>query len=503
MGTDSAQSASISRRHTLRGIGGHGGPAEPVTAWPGHRNNTNGGEESGRDRLLDVRPVLSSTHSGDGADTVTYSLLAGVRVVESSAFIAAPLCGLTLAQHGADVIRFDLIGGGIDYSRMPIAPDGRSIYWTSLNKHKRSIAIDIRKAEGRELLAALVTAPSPHGGILLTNVPSPFLAHSTLKRSRPDLISCTIEGNADGSTAVDYTVNCATGYPMITGDATRDKPNNHTLPAWDIACAYQAAFALLAALMRRHTTGEGAEIRLALSDVAFGVLSHLGLLTEAELQLPPRESTGNYIYGAFGRDFVTADGKRIMVAAISTRQWRSLVDATSLGPAIASLEATLDVDYDREADRYEGREIIGGLVARWVSSHPLTTVASRFDAARVCWGFYQSIDELVDGDPRVAPGYSIFSEINTPGVGRHRAAGATMRLAGASREKIRPAPLIGANTDEVLAEILCLPEAAIGGLHDRGIVAGAEADPSVRARAQAASGNPRRKRATQADADGS
>jgi 2-methylfumaryl-CoA isomerase len=80
---------------------------------------------------------------------MTYPFLTGLRVVESSAFIAAPLAGLALAQLGADVIRVDMIGGGIDYGRMPRMPHpegrGRSIYWTSLNKGKRSIAIDLHR----------------------------------------------------------------------------------------------------------------------------------------------------------------------------------------------------------------------------------------------------------------------------------------------------------------------------------------------------------------------
>jgi hypothetical protein len=91
---------------------------------------------------------------------MTHKLLAPLRVIESSAFIAAPLAGLTLAQFGADVIRVDLIGGGIDYGRMPRMPHpegkGRSLYWTGLNKGKRSIAIDIRRPEGRELLRPLL-----------------------------------------------------------------------------------------------------------------------------------------------------------------------------------------------------------------------------------------------------------------------------------------------------------------------------------------------------------
>ena len=73
-------------------------------------------------------------------------VLAGLRVVEGSAFVAAPLGGMTLAQLGADVIRFDPVGGGLDYGRWPLAPDGMtSLFWAGLNKGKRSIAVDFRQ----------------------------------------------------------------------------------------------------------------------------------------------------------------------------------------------------------------------------------------------------------------------------------------------------------------------------------------------------------------------
>ena len=101
---------------------------------------------------------------------MNFDLLGGLRVIESSAFIAAPLAGMTLAQFGADVIRIDMIGGGIDYARLPVMPEGRSLYWTGLNKGKRSIAIDIRSPQGRELVRALVTAPGENGGVLLTKL---------------------------------------------------------------------------------------------------------------------------------------------------------------------------------------------------------------------------------------------------------------------------------------------------------------------------------------------
>src|SRR5918997_4779667 len=95
-------------------------------------------------------------------------ILAGMRVVEGSAFVAAPLGGMTLAQLGAEVIRFDQIGGGLDHQRWPLAADGQSLFWAGLNKGKRSIELDLRSPEGRELATALVTAPGADAGLFLT-----------------------------------------------------------------------------------------------------------------------------------------------------------------------------------------------------------------------------------------------------------------------------------------------------------------------------------------------
>ncbi len=402
-----------------------------------------------------------------------------VRVIESSAFIAAPLAGLTLAQFGADVIRVDMIGGGIDYGRLPLMPSGRSLYWTGLNKSKRSIAIDIRQPDGQELVRALVTAGDDNGGILLTNIPSRWLSHSSLEDVRPDLISCTIEGNPDGTTAVDYTVNCATGYPWMTGDGSGGRPVNHVLPAWDIACAYQSAFAILAAVDRRRRTGQGAELRLALSDVAFSTLSHLGIAAEAELLGEDRPAIGNDIYGAFGRDFATADDKRVMVAAISAGQWHGLVKACEIETEIAELEASLDVDLRREKERFEAREAIAALVETWIGARKLQDVREAFNRNRVCWGMYRTTTDLLANDDRVGPGNPIWEQLETAGVGPHLSARTPVRMTGAEQQQTSPAPLLGQHTDEILHDVLALDGASVGRLHDRGIVAGPECDPTA------------------------
>ena len=85
-----------------------------------------------------------------------YDLLSGLTVIEGSAFVAAPLGGMTLAQLGANVIRFDPIGGGMDFKRWPLDKKGNSLYWNGLNKGKKSITINIREDEGRDLIKALI-----------------------------------------------------------------------------------------------------------------------------------------------------------------------------------------------------------------------------------------------------------------------------------------------------------------------------------------------------------
>ncbi|WP_248796453.1 CoA transferase [Pseudomonas sp. MWU13-2105] len=407
---------------------------------------------------------------------MTYPLLNHVSVVESSAFIAAPLAGMTLAEFGADVIRIDMIGGGIDYARMPrISPKGRSLYWTALNKGKRSVAVDIRHPQGRELIADMAVA----AGNLLTNIATPWLNYEVLATRRADLIACVIQGNADGSTAVDYTVNSSTGYPNMTGDASADRPVNHVLPAWDIACAHQAAFAMVAALSRRQLSGEGSDIKLALSDVAFSTLSHLGVMAEAELLEQERPALGNYLYGAFGLDFATADGRRVMIVAISSGQWKALVQCCDIGLAIAGAQHSLKLDFADEAQRFEGREIIAALLRPWFASRTFKQVESELSRAKVCWGRYNSVRELLATDPRVGLGNPLYERIDTPGIGEHLTARSAARFEGVAHLPTRAAPLLGTHTDEVLHQLLGLSGAEIGRLHDAGVIAGPEKDPTL------------------------
>ena len=253
-------------------------------------------------------------------------LLQDLRIVEISAFVAAPLGGMTLAQMGADVIRIDPIGGGIDFARWPVTGDGASLYWAGLNKAKRSLALALDKPEGREIARALVTAPGPGSGILLTNLPPPRgLDFASLKAARGDLIMLRLVGNRDGSAAVDYTVNAASGFPLVTGQHATEAggmPVNHVLPAWDIAAGLYLATGLLAAERHRARTGEGQEVVAALADIMLATVGNLGYIGDVEVNGHARPAIGNDLYGSFGRDFATVgrapgDDHRIDPAAMA------------------------------------------------------------------------------------------------------------------------------------------------------------------------------------------
>ena len=246
--------------------------------------------------------------------------LSGLRVIEVSSFVAAPLGGMTLAQLGAEVIRIDPLGGAPDTTRWPLAPGGGSLYWAGLNKGKRSVTLDLRSPEGQRAVADLVASSGPDGGIVLTNAGYPWLSCEALRHARPDLIHLRITGWHDGSPAVDYTVNAGLGFPLTTGDEATAGPVNHVLPAWDAACGLYAAIGILAAERHRRRTGAGREITLPLADVALAVTGHLGFLAEGRLAGAGRPRIGNHLYGGFARDFRTGSGDSVLVVTLTARR---------------------------------------------------------------------------------------------------------------------------------------------------------------------------------------
>ena len=391
--------------------------------------------------------------------------LAGVRIVEISSFVAVPLAGMTLAQLGAEVIRIDPIGGAADYQRWPLTDGGVSIYWAGLNKGKRSVAADMRSPEGQQLIQRLIV----DAGILITNVAGrQWHSHETLSAQRPDLIHLEVVGRADGSTGVDYTVNAATGFPLVTGSPDQRGPVNHVLPAWDVSCGLYAVIAVLAALRRRDSTGQGSAIRLPLDDVALATAANLGFLTEVMVTGTQRPRLGNAIYGQYGQNFSSGDGAWFMIVALTNRHFRDLTELTGTTKAVAAVAEAFGADFTDEGQRYEHREVLSGLFAPWFRNHTADDITAALSGTSILWNRYQTFAEAAES-PRVTAN-PLFAPLEQPRVGSHLAPGLPMSVDG-THTAPRPAPALGDDTAAVLSERLGMSAGEIAGLVESGTVA--------------------------------
>jgi len=401
-------------------------------------------------------------------------ILEGLRIVEGSAFVAMPLGGMTLAQMGADVIRFDLVGGGLDYKRWPVTVDGkRSLFWAGLNRGKRSIAVDFRQPRGQEILIRLICGSGENSGLFVTNFPARgWLDYETLKAQREDLVMVNLLGRRDGSSEVDYTVNPQVGFPMITGPRLWPRPVNHLLPAWDCIAGQMTAVGLLAAERHRRLTGQGQLVKLALKDVALATLGHLGYLAEVSVNDVDRAKDGNYLYGGYGRDFGTMEDKRVMVVGLTPSQWTSLCKATGLGDDLDTLATKLGLNFKKEGDRFRARRQISEVLEPWFRTRTLAEVREVLDKHRVTWSEYRTFRQVVERDPDCSVKNPLFGMVDEPGIGSYLAPGSPFDFSAAARQPAGPAPLVGQHTDEILLDVLGMSEGEVGQLHDEGIISG-------------------------------
>lgn len=394
-----------------------------------------------------------------------YPLLTGLSVIEASSFVASPTAGLYMAQMGAEVIRVDQIGGGPDFRRWPITAENDSLYWENLNRAKKSVALDLGSAAGRELLQELVRKT----GQFVTNFPvDGFLSHAKLSEGHPDLVTVRVMGWADGSPALDYTVNNSVGYPMLTGAGP--EPVNHVLPAWDLLTGAYAAFAMLAAIRNRDQTGKGSEVRVPLSDVAIGTVANLGGIAEVHYSGENRPRMGNAVYGLFGRDFVTADGVRTMIVVVTPRQWANLTAALKLEAAISAVETARGVSFAKDDGlRFTHRDALYPLFEAAIAARPHADLAVAFDAGGIVHSAYRTMLDAVN-DPALVANNPVFGAAANPSGFDYPAAGSFATVPQMERLAPQSAPANGGNSEEILSERLGLSSGQIAALVDAGTV---------------------------------
>ncbi|MGB3470186.1 MAG: CoA transferase [Erythrobacter sp.] len=407
-----------------------------------------------------------------------YNLLNDLSIIEVSSFVASPTAGLYCAQMGAEVIRVDHTAGGLDYDRFLLTEEGRSLSWENLNRAKKSVALDLRSGEGRELCVELAAKT----GQCITNLPEQsFLSHAAMEAERADMISLRIMGWHDGRQAMDFTVNAASGYPLMTGpeewEPETAPPINQIMPAWDFITGAYSAFALLAALRHRDASGEGSEVRVPLGDVAIGTAANSGMFAEMLYRGGDRPRLGNAIWGAFGRDFRSKDGVRFMVAALTPKQWGGLVEAFGLAGPIGVLEVELGVKFaDGDEPRFTHRHRLFDLFQGVIGSHDYTALEGMMSQHGCTYERYRTAHEAAN-DPVLVADNPLFgpSPANPSGF-EYPATRSFANLPAHEAGDPRPAPYLGQHSEEVLADRLGLSSGAIGKLVDAGTVALSDKD---------------------------
>ena len=399
------------------------------------------------------------------------SILHGMRVFESSAFVALPLAGMQLAQMGAEVIRFDNLGGGLDQYRRPLAPNGESLFWHGLNKGKKSFAVNLKSEIGRELVSDLITSDGDDSGLFITNLRVPgWTDYESLKKKRKDLVMVTLKGDRHGGPEVDYTVNPSIGIPSITGAEDSLEPVANALPAWDCIAGNMVVSSLLAAERDRLRTGKGQNVEFALKDAAAAIVGHLGMIGEATISDEQRGKSGNSLYGAYGQDFECSCGGRVIVIGLTLRQWRGLLKAMDKTDEIKKLEEELNVSLDDEGRRWVHRHEINDIFRPWFAKRKIIEFEKGFNDLGLTWSQFRTMKEAIDEDDDTFADNPMFETQDFDGIGKYMVPRSPVEFSNHLAISPEKPPKLGQHTEEILADIMRLGSGEIGVLFDNGIV---------------------------------
>ena len=396
--------------------------------------------------------------------------LAGIKVLDLSRVLAGPWSGQMLGDLGAEVIKVEQPGQGDDTRKWgpPFLPDGSrdSAYYLCANRNKRSVAIDMYRPEGQELVRKLAA----EADIVLENFRVGGLAkygldYAALKAVRPDLIYCSITGFGQTGPdkdkgGYDFLIQGMSGLMSVTGEAD-GHPLKVGIPVSDLTTGLYATISILAALQHRNRTGEGQHIDLALLDAQMALLANQGsnwLNGGAE----PRRMGNQHPTIVPYQDFACADGD-IIIALGNDRQFRDLVAVLGL-PEMAE-----DPRFATSAQRSDNREAMFAAINPAIASWKSEDLLAALEAAKLPCGKINTIPQAL-----VQP-QTMAREL-VQGIARDD--GTPVRFVGypgkfsASPVTYRHAPpRSGQDTRAVLGEVLGLSDAEVDALAAEGIVA--------------------------------
>jgi crotonobetainyl-CoA:carnitine CoA-transferase CaiB-like acyl-CoA transferase len=381
--------------------------------------------------------------------------LSGIRVVEIATYVAAPAAGALLADLGADVVKVEVPGGELVRHARPRMNGFRSDFAGSPqfemeNRGKRSLALDLSHAPSRAALLRVVDGAD----VVLTNMlPARRrrfgIDADALLARRPGLIYAALSGyggrgeEADRP-AFDYAALWArTGMMDITRDPTAP-PAFQRPGVGDHSAALAVVCGILAALRSRERDGRGQEIDVSLLQTGLYLLGNdlsQVLATGQPAPMHAREAPRNPLWNHYR----TGDDRWLMLVMIeSQRYWRSFAGA------IGRPELESDPRFEGPVERYRNSRELVAILDEVFAARSLAEWEDRFAGERVIWAPVREMIETV-GDPQVrAMGY--FRAVDHPELGRFETVGPPLLMSRHEMPADRPAPALGADSEEVLRQ---------------------------------------------------
>ncbi|WP_011296045.1 CaiB/BaiF CoA transferase family protein [Cupriavidus necator] len=391
--------------------------------------------------------------------------LAGIRVIDIGTMVAGPVAATLLADLGADVIKIEQPGRGDSLRHIGPAVQGESLWWNVEGRNKKSVTLDLHHPEGQRILKEMLK----HTDVLVENFRPGILGKwnlswEHLKQVNPRLVMLSVSGygqtgpyaNRAGydriALAMGGTLN-ATGYP------DRAPVKLGTAMA-DYSTALFGAFGIMVALYHRDTRGgEGQQIDLSLYETVFRFTDVM--VTAYDKMGLPRERTGNLHFAAApGDHFETCDGRYIVLTVSNDRMFGRLCEAI---PALGGEER-----YSTHAKRTACVEELNVIVAAWIKSLPVLEVCRILEEKGLAYSLIYSIKDIV-ADPHYEARGTIAS-VEHPQIGELKMPAVQPRFSGTPSPQIKPAPALGADTDEILRQLVGLSAGRIAELRQAGTV---------------------------------
>ena len=391
--------------------------------------------------------------------------LNGIRVLDLTRVVAGPFATMILADLGAEVLKLELPGHGDEGRHIPPHKEGESHYFLSLNHNKKSLALDLKKPEGRAVALDLARSCD----VVIENFRPGVtkrlgLDYESLRKEKPDLVYCSISafgqtGPLASRSAFDVAMQAMGGLMSVTGEPGR-APVRMGLPMADLCTGLFAAVGTLAAVVDRQRTGHGQLVDVAMFDAMIGLLTQYAgryFMTGEDTEPVGSGHPALAPYGAYA----TTDGY-VVIAMLGEQFWPKLCRA------LGRPEWTDDERFAHNSDRLRRREELDGLIADVMRTKTSAEWERLFLEHDVPHAPVLKTSQVLTHPQARARG--MVTEVEHPKLGEIQITGRPIHLPAYENARFTAAPLLGQHTEEVLRSLLGYDEAKLSELRASGAI---------------------------------